>query len=60
MFAKSANIYVARACSLLVLDLLTIVPNAMTTNQIAQFIPLSVGALIVLGMNVHCLCLARN
>lgn len=49
MLSESANAYVARACSLLLLDILTVVPNAMDTNRLAQFIPLSVGALIVLG-----------
>ncbi|KAI0750802.1 hypothetical protein C8Q80DRAFT_1098745 [Daedaleopsis nitida] len=50
MLARSANLQVARACSMLLLDLLTVVPNASNTNVLAQFIPLSVGILVVQGV----------
>ncbi|KAI0719557.1 hypothetical protein C8T65DRAFT_736502 [Cerioporus squamosus] len=53
MLSESANVHVARACSLLLLDVLTVVPNAMDTNRLAQFIPLSIGALVVLGVYNH-------
>ena len=49
-FKQSANLQVARAGSLLLLDILTIVPNAVVTNELAQFIPFSIGALIVLSV----------
>ena len=49
-FKQSANLQVARAGSLLLLDILTTVPNAVVTNELAQFIPFSVGALIVLSV----------
>ncbi len=48
-FLQSANRQVARAGSLFLLEILTVVPNAVVTNQFAQFIPFSVGALVVLG-----------
>ena len=50
---KSTNVHIARAGSLLLLDVLTVAPNAMNTNQLAQFIPFSVGALIVIGARVY-------
>ncbi|RPD67166.1 hypothetical protein L226DRAFT_452548 [Lentinus tigrinus ALCF2SS1-7] len=53
MLSDSANVYVARACSLLLLDVLTVVPNAIDTTRLAQFIPLSIGALIVLSVYNH-------
>lgn len=46
---QSANRQVARAGSLFLLEILTVVPNAVVTNQLAQFIPFSIGALVVLG-----------
>ena len=46
---QSANRQVAQAGSLFLLEILTVVPNAVVTNQLAQFIPFSVGALLVLG-----------
>lgn len=46
---STTNVLMARAGSLLLLDALTIVPNAFATNQLAQFIPFSIGALIVIG-----------
>lgn len=46
---QSANRQVARAGSLFLLEILTVVPNAVVTNQLAQFIPSSIGALVVLG-----------
>lgn len=49
MLAKSVNMQVGRGCSLLLLDVLTVVPNAATINQLVQFVPFSVAALIVLG-----------
>ncbi|TFK89827.1 hypothetical protein K466DRAFT_518265 [Polyporus arcularius HHB13444] len=53
LLSDSANVYVARACSLLLLDVLTMVPNAMDTTRLAQFIPSSLGALVVLGVYNH-------
>jgi hypothetical protein len=38
-----------RAASLLALELLTIVPSAISVNIIADFVPYSLGALLVLG-----------
>lgn len=38
-----------RAFSLIFLGLLTIVPSVVDTNVLGEFIPLSIGALIVLG-----------
>ncbi|PIL37148.1 hypothetical protein GSI_00840 [Ganoderma sinense ZZ0214-1] len=49
-FMQSANRQVARAGSLVLLEILTVVPNAVVTNRLAQFIPFSVGALVVLGV----------
>ncbi|KAM5540512.1 hypothetical protein V8D89_005970 [Ganoderma adspersum] len=49
-FMQSANRQVARAGSLFLLEILTVVPNAVVTNQLAQFIPFSIGALVVLGV----------
>ncbi len=40
---------IARVLSLLIFDLVTVVPDAMQTNIFAQFIPFSIGALVVLG-----------
>ncbi|KAI0677619.1 hypothetical protein C8Q78DRAFT_961363 [Trametes maxima] len=48
MFAKSANLQVARGGSLLLLDVLTFAPAVMITNVLTQFVPFSLGALIVL------------
>ncbi|KAI9001013.1 hypothetical protein BD414DRAFT_473378 [Trametes punicea] len=48
LFLKSANLPVARACSLLLIDVLTLAPNVVMTNVLAQFAPFSFGALIVL------------
>lgn len=44
---------IARICSLLVFDALTVVPDAISTNIFAQFIPFSVGALVVLSSWPH-------
>ncbi|KAH9853475.1 hypothetical protein C2E23DRAFT_728451 [Lenzites betulinus] len=48
MLKKSANLQVARAISLLLIDVLTLPPNVVDTNVLAQFIPFSLAALIVL------------
>ncbi|KAI0774270.1 hypothetical protein C8Q74DRAFT_1269223 [Fomes fomentarius] len=53
MLAKSVNMQVGRGCSLLLLDVLTVVPNAATINQLTQFVPFSIAALIVLGVFNH-------
>nr|VWO97765.1 Thioredoxin 1 (Trx-1) [Ganoderma boninense] len=50
---QSANRQVARAGSLILLEVLTVVPNAVLTNQLAQFIPFSIGALFVLSVFNH-------
>lgn len=41
---------ITRVSSLVVFDALTVVPDAIATGIFAQFIPFSVGALIILGM----------
>jgi len=38
-----------KALSLLLLELLTIVPGGVFTNLLADFIPFSIGAVVVLG-----------
>ncbi|THG98088.1 hypothetical protein EW026_g4031 [Hermanssonia centrifuga] len=43
---------IARVLSLLIFDLVTVVPDAMQTNIFAQFIPFSIGALVVLETKV--------
>lgn len=43
------TVVIVRACSLLLLDLLTVVPDSITTNIVADFLPFSIGALIVLA-----------
>ncbi|KAI0771625.1 hypothetical protein BD413DRAFT_475705 [Trametes elegans] len=48
LVANSASIQIARAGSLLLIDVLTLAPNVVVTGILAQFIPLSVGALLVL------------
>ncbi|KAI9063247.1 hypothetical protein FKP32DRAFT_1572377 [Trametes sanguinea] len=48
MFHKSMNLQVARASSLLLLDVLTVAPNVVNTNVLARFVPFSLAALIVL------------
>jgi hypothetical protein len=42
------DIWVLRGCSLLFLELLTVVPTAVVTNILGDFLPFSVGALAVL------------
>ncbi|KAI0352961.1 hypothetical protein OH77DRAFT_1408107 [Trametes cingulata] len=46
--AGSFNTQVARASSLLLIEVLTFAPNVVITNVLAQFVPSSLGALIVL------------
>ncbi|KAH9899871.1 hypothetical protein C8Q73DRAFT_638400 [Cubamyces lactineus] len=54
VLSKSANIQVARASSLLLLDVLTIAPNVMDTGVLAQYVPFSLGAILVLAVfNYH-------
>lgn len=48
-----------RAISLIVLELLTIVPSAIFTGTLGEFIPFSIGALGVLG-RLLCLSLLIN
>ncbi|EIW61971.1 uncharacterized protein TRAVEDRAFT_57115 [Trametes versicolor FP-101664 SS1] len=48
MVSQSANLQVARAVSLLLIDILTFAPNVIRLNVLGQFIPFSLGALIVL------------
>ncbi|KAI0650811.1 hypothetical protein C8Q79DRAFT_1007043 [Trametes meyenii] len=48
MAAKSANLQVARGASLVLIDALTFAPTVVITNVLAQFVPFSLGALIVL------------
>lgn len=42
---------ITRVSSLVVFDALTVVPDAIQTGIFAQFIPFSVGALVVLGQS---------
>ncbi|KAH9943441.1 uncharacterized protein BXZ73DRAFT_97481 [Epithele typhae] len=46
----AVNRHFGRASSLVLLDVMTIAPNAFQTNQLASFLPFSVGALIALGV----------
>ncbi|PBL02601.1 hypothetical protein ARMGADRAFT_1050233 [Armillaria gallica] len=49
-----ADIHVVQACSLLVFDLLTFVPSAFFTGILGEFIPFSIGAVLVLAcFNKH-------
>ncbi|TDL29736.1 hypothetical protein BD410DRAFT_780218 [Rickenella mellea] len=47
------DIRIARAASLLVLDLLTIAPDSVQINILADFIPQSIGALLVIAAYNH-------
>ncbi|KAJ1308587.1 hypothetical protein OPQ81_004285 [Rhizoctonia solani] len=48
------DVRVARVASILILDLLTLLPSALSINTAAEFIPLSLGALLVLAaFNQH-------
>lgn len=38
-----------RACSLLILDLLTVVPDVKAMGLIAEFLPFCLGAVLVMG-----------
>ena len=40
---------IIQAGSILLFDLLVVVPNVIFTNLIVEFVPYSIGALIVLG-----------
>ncbi|PBK69668.1 hypothetical protein ARMSODRAFT_1084378 [Armillaria solidipes] len=44
-----ADIHVVQACSLLVFDLLMFVPSAFFTGILGEFIPFSIGSVLVLG-----------
>jgi hypothetical protein len=55
--AAVKDIRVLRVLSLIFLELLTIVPSAIPTNILGEFIPLSIGALAVLG---ECFAVQRN
>ncbi|KAI0832418.1 hypothetical protein BC628DRAFT_1309421 [Trametes gibbosa] len=48
MLKRSANLQVTQGLSLLIIDILTLAPNVANTNVLAQFVPFSLGALIVL------------
>lgn len=43
------DIRIAKVMSLLILDLLTIVPSSVPTNILTDFIPFSIGTVIVIG-----------
>ncbi|CUA70248.1 hypothetical protein RSOLAG22IIIB_00600 [Rhizoctonia solani] len=47
------DVRVARVASILVLDLLTLLPSALSINVAAEFIPLSLGAILVLAAFNH-------
>ncbi|CAE6425489.1 unnamed protein product [Rhizoctonia solani] len=47
------DVRVARVASILVLDLLTLLPSALSINTAAEFIPLSLGILLVLAAFNH-------
>ncbi|CAE6521259.1 unnamed protein product [Rhizoctonia solani] len=47
------DVRVARVASLLALDLLTLLPSALSINTAAEFIPLSLGVLLVLAAFNH-------
>lgn len=44
------DVRVARVASILCLELLTLLPNTLSINVAAEFIPFSLGTLLVLGM----------
>lgn len=48
-FAALEDVHLVQAGSLLLLDILTIVPNSTKTNTLAQYIPFSIGAILVLA-----------
>ena len=47
--AALEDVHLVQAGSLLLLDILTIVPDSTKTNTLAQYIPFSIGAILVLG-----------
>ncbi|CAE6363255.1 unnamed protein product [Rhizoctonia solani] len=47
------DVRVARVASILALDLLTLLPSALSINTAAEFIPLSLGVLLVLGTRIQ-------
>lgn len=46
------NARIVQAGSLLLFDLLVVVPNTTYTNLVAEFVPFSIGALGVLGQQL--------
>ena len=48
-FTAREDVHLVQAGSLLLLDILTIVPDSTKTNTLAQYIPFSIGAIFVLG-----------
>lgn len=51
---------IVQAGSLLLFDLLVVVPNTTYTNLVAEFIPFSIGALGVLGQQLPMFVLLMN
>ena len=53
------DVRIARAVSLLALDIMTVAPDSANFNLLADFIPRSIGALLVIGeytsfaLNIH-------
>lgn len=47
--SSATDVWIWRGLTLVLLDLLVMVPNAIATNTLAAFIPFSIGALCVLG-----------
>jgi hypothetical protein len=54
------NAMIVQAGSLLLFDLLVVIPNAIFTNLLAEFIPFSIGALGVLGQQCPMHALLMN
>lgn len=48
-FTALEDVHLVQAGSLLLLDILTIVPDSTKTNTLAQYIPFSIGAILVLA-----------
>ena len=54
------NARIVQAGSLLLFDLLVVIPNTTSTNLLAEFIPFSIGALGVLGQQLPMHALLMN
>lgn len=55
--ALTQDMRIVRGISLLVFDLIVLVPNAIHTNYLGESLPFSIASLIVLGMILFCVLL---